>query len=66
MVGSLAGEAAAGDSIEIVEVVRGSRAHPGGLRFRASARFVAAAVLSDNQQFRRVSLGDWLGFTMPE
>lgn len=66
MVGSLAVEAAAGDSIEIVEVVRGSRAHPGGLRFRASARFVEAAILSDNQQFLRVSLGDWLGFTMPE
>ena len=66
MAGSLAGEAPAGDSIEIVEVVRGSRAHPGGLRFRASARFVAAAAQSDNKQFLRVSLGDWLGFAMPE
>ena len=57
------GEAEAGDSVEIVEVVRGSRARPAGLRVRASARFVEAARLaglSDGRGFETVRLTDWL------
>ena len=57
------GEAKAGDSVEIVEVVRGSRARTAGLRVRASARFVEAARLaglSDGRGFETVRLTDWL------
>ena len=57
------GQAEAGDSVEIVEVVRGSRARPAGLRVRASARFVEAARLAglrDGRGFQTVRLTDWL------
>ena len=57
------GEAEAGDSVEIVEVRRGSRARSAGLRVRASARFVEAARLSglkDGKGFETVRLTDWL------
>ena len=57
------GQAKAGDSVEIVEVVRGSRARTAGLRVRASARFVEAARLSslrDGRGFETVRLTDWL------
>ena len=58
------GEAAAGDSVEIVRRVRGSRARKAGLMVRSSARFVEAARLArlrDGKGFAPVSLGDWLG-----
>ena len=60
---TLRGQAEAGDSVEIVEVVRGSRARPAGLRVRASARFVEAARLAnlkDGRGFETVRLTDWL------
>ena len=57
------GEAETGDSVEIVDVMRGSRAGSAGLRVRASARFVEAARLSclkDGKGFETVRLTDWL------
>ena len=57
------GQAKAGDSVEIVEVVRGSRAQTAGLMVRASARFVEAARLSslrNGRGFETVRLTDWL------
>ena len=57
------GEAKAGDSVEIVEVVRGGRSRPASLRVRASARFVEAARLANmrnGQGYARVALTDWL------
>ena len=46
--------APAGDSVEIIGRIRGSRAHPAALRVRASARFVEAA--------RRAQLAGGKGF----
>ena len=57
-------EAAAGDTVEIVEVVRSARTRPAGLRFRASARFCEAARLANlahGKGFATVALGAWLG-----
>ena len=57
-------EAAAGDTVEIVARVRGSRAHRAGLQVRASARFVEAARLAhqkDGQGFGPVALTDYTG-----
>ncbi len=57
-------EAAAGDTVEIVVRVRGSRAHRAGLQVRASARFVEAAWLAhqkDGQGFGPVALTDYTG-----
>ena len=42
LIHNLRGEASAGDSVEIVDVVKGGRSRPAGLRVRASARFVEA------------------------
>lgn len=39
---SLRSEAAAGDTFEIVEIVKGNRGGPGGVRVRASARLIEA------------------------
>ena len=59
------GEAArAGDSVEIVNVVRGGRSHEPALDVRASARFVEAAKQASSKQgggMERVSLRTWLG-----
>ena len=58
------GEAPAGDSVEIVERVRGSRSRPARLGVRASARMVEAARLAslrDGGGFGTVRLEDWLG-----
>ena len=49
----LRGEAAAGDSVEIVEVVSGRRGQESGLRIRASARFCAAV---EDQRWAPISL----------
>ena len=60
---NLRGEAKAGDSVEVLEVVKGGRSRPAGLRVRASARFVEAARLStlkDGRGFETVRLTDWL------
>ncbi|MDE0461744.1 MAG: hypothetical protein OXH93_05030 [Caldilineaceae bacterium] len=38
----LSTEAEAGDTFEIVEIVKGNRNGPGGVRIRASARFIEA------------------------
>ena len=57
-------EAPAGDSVEIVGRVRGSRNHPAGLTVRASARFVEAARLAQLAQgsgFERMLLTDYAG-----
>lgn len=65
---NLRGEAEAGDSVEIVRIVRGARGRLAGLEIRASARFVAAARLSiraEGQGFERVSLPDWMGLPVP-
>ena len=57
-------EAPAGDSVEIVGRVRGSRNHHAGLTVRASARFVEAARLAQLAQgsgFERMLLTDYAG-----
>ena len=56
--------APAGDSVEIVCRVRGSRNHPPGLTVRASARFVEAARLAQLPRgtgFERMLLTDYAG-----
>ena len=56
-------EAEAGDSVEIIEIVRGSKSKTAGLRVRATRRFVEAARLAnrkDGRGFETVSLLDWL------
>ena len=57
-------EAAAGDTVEIVVRVRGSRARRAGLKVRASARFVEAARLAHQKEgrgFGPVALTDYTG-----
>ena len=59
--------APAGDSVEIIGRIRGSRAHPAALRVRASARFVEAArraQLAGGKGFETVTLADWLGLDL--
>ena len=59
--------APAGDSVEIIERIRGSRAHPAALRVRASARFVEAArraQLAGGKGFETVTIADWLGLDL--
>ena len=59
--------APAGDSVEIIGRIRGSRAHPAALRVRASARFVEAARLArlaDGKGFETVTLADGLGLNL--
>ena len=51
------GESEAGDTIEVVRQVRGSRAHTAGLIVRASARFIAAY----SGDRTRIPAGDLLG-----
>ena len=59
---SLRGEAEAGDSIEIVNMIGGGRGRTAGLRVRASARMVAAAALAERGSgFSPVPLEAWLG-----
>lgn len=64
---NLRAEAPAGDSVEVVEVLRGRRGQVGGLRFRAAARFVAAAAAMSKGPrakgggLRDVSLAEWQG-----
>ena len=63
------GEAPAGDSVEIIERVRGARNRPGGLWVRASARFVEAArlaQLANGAGFERMLLTDYAGLEAPE
>ena len=66
---SLRAEAPAGDSVEIVCRVRSSRNHPGGLKVRASARFVEAARLAQLPRgagFEPMLLTDYAGLgTLP-
>ena len=60
------GAARAGDTVEIVDIVRGRRHRTAGLDVRASKGFVAAAKLSaipDGKGFCSISLKDWLGGT---
>ena len=57
-------EAAAGDSVEIVNRVRGARNRPAQLLVRSSARFVQAAHLAqlpDGRGFETMRLTDWAG-----
>ena len=59
--------APAGDSVEIIGRIRGSRAHPAALQVRASARFVEAAQraqLAGGKRFETVTLADWLGLDL--
>ena len=59
--------APAGDSVEIIGRIRGSRAHPAALQVRASARFVEAArraQLAGGKGFETVTLADWLGLDL--
>ena len=59
--------APAGDSVEIIGRIRGSRAHPAALRVRASARFVEAArraQLAGGKGFETVTIADWLGLDL--
>ena len=59
--------AKAGDSVEIIGRIRGSRAHPAALRVRASARFVEAArraQLAGGKGFETVTIADWLGLDL--
>ena len=61
--------APAGDSVEIVERVRGHRGRPAGLLVRASARFVEAARLAqiqDGEGFEYRMLTDWAGLNCCE
>ena len=60
------GEARAGDTLEIVDIVRASRHRKAGLVVRASQRFVAAAKQSAKPKgkgFRSIPLTEWLGGT---
>ena len=60
---SLHGQAPAGDSVEVVEIVRASKSQPAGLKVRASARFVEAARLAnlkDGRGFKTIRITDWL------
>ena len=57
-------EAPAGDSVEIVDRVRGGRSRSAGLQVRASARFVEAARLAQEPEgagFERMLLTTWAG-----
>ena len=57
-------EAPAGDSVEIVDTIRGHRGQGAGLLVRASARFVQAARLAQQPQgrgFETRLLTDWAG-----
>ena len=63
LIHNLRGEAAAGDSVEVIGAVKGGRSRTAGLRVRASARFVEAArraTLKDGRGFETVRLTDWL------
>ena len=51
------GEAPAGDSVEIVKIVRGARHRPAGLVIRASARFVEAQRRAEAQEWERIPAG---------
>lgn len=56
--------APAGDSVEIIERVRGSRARRAALKVRASARFVEAArlaKLTGGEGFATMTMASWLG-----
>ena len=60
----LSGTAPAGDSVEILERVRGHRGRPASLLVRSSARFVEAARLAqlpDGAGFEYRRLPDWAG-----
>ena len=60
---SLHGQAPAGDSVEVVAIVRASKSQPAGLKVRASARFVEAARLAnlkDGRGFETIRITDWL------
>ena len=60
---SLHGQAPAGDSVEVVAIVRASKSQTAGLKVRASARFVEAARLAnlkDGRGFETVRITDWL------
>lgn len=62
------GEAGAGDSVEIVERIRASRARAAGLTVRASARFVEAARLAQlkgGRGFEYRPLTEWAGLPPP-
>ena len=57
-------EAPAGDSVEIVDRVRGGRSRSAGLQVRASPRFVEAARLAQEPEgagFERMLLTTWAG-----
>ena len=61
-------EAEAGDSIEIIERIRASRARAAGLTVRASARFVEAARLAQLRRgngFEYRPLTEWAGLPLP-
>ena len=63
----IGGEAVAGDSIEIIDRVKGSRNKEPELIFRPSGRFVEAARLANldhGEGFNTVSFLDWIGLRL--
>ena len=58
---SLLSEAAAGDSIEILERKKGGNGRTAGVRIRASARFCQAAAVDKAQKYDLMSLQEWTG-----
>ena len=59
--------APAGDSVEIIGRLRGSRGNPAALQVRASARYVEAAksaLLADGKGSETMALADWLGLDL--
>ena len=54
MPGGVAGDSPAGDTVEIVKQVRGTRARKASLRIRASARFVEAAQRAQKGRWERI------------
>ena len=62
---SLRNTAEAGDSVEIVSIIRGGNGRTAGLKVRASERFVEAAKMANQpyaRGFKSMSVQEWAGY----